>query len=121
MLSKSFVSAKLPVPLMEDMHALPVSVMFMPFVMNCAKIQTFYHTPCFQCSSIMLVSLQLLIDKKISAHSTTYDRCFQVMDRDVEDNIDGSHKAWDSVPSRTDKVNKHRECIKELTLSQCVV
>jgi hypothetical protein len=41
------------------------------------------------------------------------------MDKDVEDNFDGGHKAGDSVPSRTDKANKRRECIKKLALSQC--
>jgi hypothetical protein len=45
----------------------------------------------------------------------------QVMDGDAEDNFDDGHKAWDSVHSRTDKANKRRECIKKLTLSQCVV
>ena len=41
------------------------------------------------------------------------------MDKDVEDNFDGGHKAGDSVPSRTDKANKRRECIKKLALSHC--
>ena len=45
----------------------------------------------------------------------------QVMDGDFEDNFDGGHKAWDSVPTRTDKANKRREYIKKLTLSQCIV
>jgi hypothetical protein len=75
---KNFVSAKLLVPLMEDMHALPVSVMFTPSVVNCAKMQAFFITqPVFHVlldtngllkalttSRIMLASLQLLIDKK---------------------------------------------------------
>jgi hypothetical protein len=77
-LPKNFVSAKLLVPLMEDMHALPVSVMFTPSVVNCAKMQAFFITqPVFHVlldtngllkalttSRIMLASLQLLIDKK---------------------------------------------------------
>jgi hypothetical protein len=45
----------------------------------------------------------------------------QVMDGDAEDNFDDGHKVWDSVHSRTDKVNKRQEYIKKLTLSQCVV
>ena len=78
MLRKNFVSAKLLVPLMEDMHAPPVSVMFTPSVVNCAKMQAFFITqPVFHVlldtngllkalttSRIMLASLQLLIDKK---------------------------------------------------------
>jgi hypothetical protein len=75
-LQQNFVSAKVLVPLLEDMHVLPVSVMFTPSVVNCAKMQAFSSHNLFSMfcdtngllnlttSSIMLVSLQLLIDKK---------------------------------------------------------
>ncbi len=45
----------------------------------------------------------------------------QVLDADVEDIFDSGHKMGDAVPSRTDKVNKHRDYIKKLTLPQCIV
>ncbi len=44
MLHKNFASAKLLVPLMEDMHVLPVSVMFTPSVVNFLKMQAFFIT-----------------------------------------------------------------------------
>ena len=37
--AKELAFAKLLVPLMENMHVLPASVMFTPSVVNCAKMQ----------------------------------------------------------------------------------
>ncbi len=135
MLQKNFVPAKLLVPLMEDMYALPVSVMFIHAICGelCKDTGPFYHTTCFPCFARHKptfespdnfqhhVSAIAAADRQeVSAHCMTVDTQ-QVMDGDAEDNFDDGHKAWDSVHSRTDKANKRRECIKKLTLSQCVV
>jgi hypothetical protein len=40
-------SARKLVPLMEDMHALSVGVVFTPSVVNCAKIGLFITEPVF--------------------------------------------------------------------------
>jgi hypothetical protein len=78
-LPKNFLSAKLLVLLTEDTHALPASVMLMPSVVNCAKMQalctkqhvihvllnTSRRLKALRTFSFTFVSLQLLIDKKI--------------------------------------------------------
>jgi hypothetical protein len=87
----------------------------------CEDAGLFYHTTCFQCFAqhkrtfespddfqhhLSVIAAAADTRQEVSAPGMTI--VTQVMDGDFEDNFDGGHKAWDSVPTRTDKANKRR-------------